>query len=464
MSSFAKPVLEASYIVFKQTINAIDYYFAQNGKTGAIDYGGQNNAGGVDGTNASVVIQSAINALSSGGKVFIKEGTYLLSTPIVIEKSDITLVGESWATILKVADGANCDAIVVGKYGYPFPTYYRNTIANLGIDGNKANQAAAATLHGIVVYRNDYTVVENCYIHDVDGTGIRFYATNRCIMRGNLVKDTTKYCYILENNAEYNVIEGNRGFTSTNWENMLLYGTDTGGVKYNTVVGNILDGAGYDTLTLANNSDFNTIIGNIIRNGSLRGIYLHLTSDGNVISNNIVENNNQHGIRLAGCSNNIITNNVILNNGQVAANLYDGINLVDENTNYCLNNIISNNRIYDNQATKTQRYGINEEGNSNYNKIVDNDVTGNLKTIAIVGANTKVQFNLGYVTENSGTISLVSGRTITTDLDITPNVVKLEAIGKVPVKYSHELSGVDIVAYHDQAPSTIDTRWYAGVV
>jgi len=80
MSSFAKPVLEPSYVIFKETIGATDYYFAQNGKTGAIDYGGQSNAGGVDGTNASAVIQSAINALTSGGKIFVKEGIYWLSS------------------------------------------------------------------------------------------------------------------------------------------------------------------------------------------------------------------------------------------------------------------------------------------------------------------------------------------------------------------------------------------------
>jgi hypothetical protein len=52
----------ASYIIFKV---GSDYY-AKNGQTGAIDYGGAGDAGGVDGAVASAVIQAAINALTVG--------------------------------------------------------------------------------------------------------------------------------------------------------------------------------------------------------------------------------------------------------------------------------------------------------------------------------------------------------------------------------------------------------------
>jgi len=92
MSSFQEPQLPASYIIYKETVGTVDYYFAQNGRTGAIDYGGQNVAGGVDGTDASAVIQAATNALTSGGKVFVKEGIYWLSSSIEL-KSGISLVG-----------------------------------------------------------------------------------------------------------------------------------------------------------------------------------------------------------------------------------------------------------------------------------------------------------------------------------------------------------------------------------
>ena len=48
----------ASYII---RING-SYYEAIHGSTGKISFGGSGNAGGVSGTDASVVIQAAINA------------------------------------------------------------------------------------------------------------------------------------------------------------------------------------------------------------------------------------------------------------------------------------------------------------------------------------------------------------------------------------------------------------------
>jgi hypothetical protein len=79
---------ETSYIIFTDgtTIKA------RNGKTGAIDYSG---------TDASTVIQSAINALgSTGGKIFIKRGSYTLSAPLSVSlgSNDVIIEGESATT------------------------------------------------------------------------------------------------------------------------------------------------------------------------------------------------------------------------------------------------------------------------------------------------------------------------------------------------------------------------------
>jgi len=96
MSSFQEPQLPVSYIIYKETVGAVDYYFAQNGRTGAIDYGGQSNAGGVSGTDAVKVIQAAMDGLpSQGGMVFVKGanyvGTGLITKP---QGKNISLIGE----------------------------------------------------------------------------------------------------------------------------------------------------------------------------------------------------------------------------------------------------------------------------------------------------------------------------------------------------------------------------------
>jgi len=72
----------ASYIIRKNG----SYVEAINGSTGKIDFGGQNNAGGVSGSDAATVIQQSLNAMTNGGEIFIKEGDYLLDEKITLPR------------------------------------------------------------------------------------------------------------------------------------------------------------------------------------------------------------------------------------------------------------------------------------------------------------------------------------------------------------------------------------------
>jgi len=83
-------VAPASYIIFQDDAGRI---YAKNGKTGQIEFFG---------TDASKVIQNAINALAGRGKIFIKIGSYNLSSPIQVSISSgsITIEGEGPDTYL----------------------------------------------------------------------------------------------------------------------------------------------------------------------------------------------------------------------------------------------------------------------------------------------------------------------------------------------------------------------------
>jgi hypothetical protein len=71
------PEQQASYIIFMESGNSI--VKAQNGATGAVDYSA---------TDAGVVIQNVVRSLgSAGGLISIREGTYPISTPIIIPNS-----------------------------------------------------------------------------------------------------------------------------------------------------------------------------------------------------------------------------------------------------------------------------------------------------------------------------------------------------------------------------------------
>jgi hypothetical protein len=91
---------EASYII---SIDASGYVRAVNGRTGYVDF---------EGTDASTVIQAAINALTAGGKIFIKAGTYPILTSINVNKHNVMIQGEGKdATILQDNSSTGIDII-----------------------------------------------------------------------------------------------------------------------------------------------------------------------------------------------------------------------------------------------------------------------------------------------------------------------------------------------------------------
>ena len=99
-------VVEPSYIIFQDG----NIVYAKNGRTGAIEFSS---------SDASSVIQQAINALPNGGKIFIKAGTYYISKAIVLA-NNVEIAGEGWNTkLIKTQDAVLSDghASVFQSYG-----------------------------------------------------------------------------------------------------------------------------------------------------------------------------------------------------------------------------------------------------------------------------------------------------------------------------------------------------------
>jgi hypothetical protein len=87
-------------------------------------------------------IQSAIDALPpGGGEVIVLAGTYVCDAPIVIDRNNVKLRGEGMATVIRVANGANIPAIIVGQtINEPTTTRRGIQISDLLVDGNRAHQ------------------------------------------------------------------------------------------------------------------------------------------------------------------------------------------------------------------------------------------------------------------------------------------------------------------------------------
>jgi len=115
-------------------------------------------------------IQEAIDALpASGGTIFLKAGTRLMNASIHIDRSNVTLIGETGA-ILALAPGINQPVIQVGSDAQtPINIISNIRIAHLEIDGRKADQTSE-TMTGKPWIRNngiDVRMVENLTISDV---------------------------------------------------------------------------------------------------------------------------------------------------------------------------------------------------------------------------------------------------------------------------------------------------------
>jgi len=184
--------VDAEYTVFVSG----GYYYARNGSTGSIDYGGAKSNGSVSGSDAAAVISAAIAALANGGRVFIKAGTYTLASLNVLiggeagsaavgstSVSNVDLCGEGEATYLKAATNLNGTLIAAMNVN----GWY---VHDLQVDGNRANQSGAGTypeLMGIDILSSTNCINEKCYVHDCKTYGIAVSSGTRCSVLDNFV-------------------------------------------------------------------------------------------------------------------------------------------------------------------------------------------------------------------------------------------------------------------------------------
>jgi parallel beta-helix repeat protein len=365
------------------------------------------------GTDAASVIQSAINALTSGGKIFIKNGTYTFPNPNVLTPSlylngdsNITLEGEegvvferSAGRILQIENSTNITIKNIKFYhstnSYATAIFLRGVQYNINIIDNIIEHASGTlgTPWDAIACDTDincsiygYRIVGNKIQSQVDGISLR-----------------GGYGWICNNEIwEYGLINGNAGgitFTSgpnddyNNYDvhicgNKILLGS--GGL--NNVKGGIIFWKKFTNVLIESNyiesgthgidicppagltNTKNISIKNNVIFGAQTGIYVQNTEGSIDIANNIIDGNTTtqtsgyEGIYLYGSSTNRMVNvktenNLIRNVG------YHGIffNRVDYGK-------VSGNLIY------APMYRGAEFSNCTYLDIIDNSVrdsTGN---------------------------------------------------------------------------------------
>jgi len=334
--------------------------FARNGSTGVIDF---------ENSDAATLFKQVNDALTAGGRVYIKPGTYTISKAITFNQKSVTWEGPNLGTasthgVVKLVHKA-------GATFTPMLTFsdYNISLRHLFVDGNVANGAVGGQT---VLWSGNDGVIENVGILNAPSKGLD--VTGDYLRAYSLAVELST-TYGLKVLGDGNIFYGS-GFTVGN-----TYGAQ-----------------------LEAGASFNKFIGcNFFQNTVSQFVFY---SAAGICRGNMIQGcqigggvgTAEHGILSLGGQENIIIGNTFLDCGDKTDNTYDGINLDWDATNYSTYNIIHGNMFLSDDA-KLTRYAINEvAANDDYNSVIGN-VWKNMDTggYRIQGVNSIDQHNEGTV-------------------------------------------------------------------
>lgn len=223
-----------------------------------------------DGTADEVQINAAIAALpaSVGGTVLLLEGTYTVAATITLA-SNTTLAGCGYGTLVQAAGGVT---VVTGssKSGV--------TIKNIQFVHTSGGAGHLVTWTTVT-----NSMITNCFFTNAAQQAINLStACDNNVIADNHIVGSTNIAISLWT-ADNNTVVGNN--VSTGAEGISLGGGSIG----NTVSGNVIDTNGTDAIELLGaNTNYNTISGNAVFNPGNQGIECITSAHYNTIVGNLI--------------------------------------------------------------------------------------------------------------------------------------------------------------------------------
>jgi len=271
-------------------------------------------------TNATQVINGAITSAynNGGGTVYLFDGTYVLDGSIIM-KTNVTLYGQSWGTILET-DGTFSHIEIFGDVTEGDITQV--VVRDLALVGS-----GSGTKMGVHLWHTHRATVRNMYIVSC-GYGI--------FLEGDTNRD-----------VDNNLITENFIRLSVDTAIRLLAWNYTIAVEENVISNNIIETNGGHGIIVDGYS--NTISGNTIEESYLDGILI--TGEGNTISGNTIRESGASGILITEStapqvgtgSDNIVDGNFLENNDLGNSATYMGIWVNIGNDNIITSNRAKNN-------------------------------------------------------------------------------------------------------------------------
>jgi hypothetical protein len=274
-------------------------------------------------------IQQALDALpESGGEVFLPEGNIPIHQPLVLRRDAQSLRGCGTATVLQLANDANCPVIIMGEpVNNPEQTIKNLRVSDLAIDGNRSHQQRELWKldgEGSEIRNNGITV------QSVSDSVIANVTSARCRSGGLVTTRDVRRLTVRNLDAFDNEFDGLACYQTEDCLFTDLYLHDN-------------PGAGI-SLDLAFNHN---VISNAVLNANDLGVFMR-ASRNNQFCNVSIRNSHHHGVFMAHaetqtahgwgpapkteCTKNSFTNLIAVNCGGAAFRV---------NNSTCTNNIIT---------------------------------------------------------------------------------------------------------------------------
>jgi len=351
-----------SYLIYQDGT----FYYLKNGTTGAIDYSS---------TNASAVFQSAFDSLTSGGEVFVKAGTYVLTTQIIIEYDGIELVGEGfYKTILSYSTtsgyfmairhpvSGTSNARIRGIHLSNFMVRDTNT-HNIAHAGIYIQGAQELTIDNLMFFYAANCITFDCsnatrpnrggiFIHDIYFDECDGYMIADSYYDGVATEIKMDRIFITEGSAD-NMLDG-IVFNNT----VILYASQ-------------IDIDGPNRWGLYLNYSFGSTISDFWIEDVQRN---YISGSRTRLTNGYITNNQYEGLWAYGMNQSIIANCVFTSNSAATNDTYSALNLTN-----CINTIITNSQF----QSITEKWSIVEGGISDNNIITGSIMADYIITVGI---------------------------------------------------------------------------------
>jgi len=418
------PVTEASYIVYKEG----DTYYAKNGRTGQVEFSG---------TDASGVIQGAIDALPYGGEILIKEGVYLVNNTINLA-NNITIRGLGYATELRTDS--------------PIPIINIDGKVRVSVrDIILSNPTRPAGSRGLRCVDCERVEIVNVWTYGSEiGIEIMGDAKDKSIYLENVqATDADIGIYIWGLVDEVRFLHP-RVFANT--VRGIIIDSCRGG-SVHIVHPDIQNPGAQQSIWIVNcTNDETKIEGGGIYGAELRGLEISDNTSRIRISDFTVVASKREGVYIYRTDNVELINVHIRDCSQEGAGLYSAL-VIDDSKHVKVHAFITG---------ALHKYDIEERGAADYNYIFG----GVFTRLEKLGANTIVRNNFGYRTENSGVAVIPAGSTrvsVSHGLAKAPSKVLATPYGDIKI-WIENITDTTFDIVTDTAPDTdVNIAWYAEV-